>query len=178
MAGPALTDTVANYDRSTARRHRSPAASRIAEGFPIPNCARNCCPRRRRWTLPFRLPGPTTNRPFPWKTYWAATLLAARSPRQSGEVRTVPRRKPKNVPSKWVWIGIGRRCSGLILSSSMPPSRRVRTKHRRRDHGVCRKYRSERTSASPIRSVRFHSSGNRIILFLRRAPNSTRARSP
>ena len=31
---------------------------------------------------------------------------AARSPRQSGEVRVVPRRNRKSGPSKWVWIGI------------------------------------------------------------------------
>ncbi len=40
----------------------------------------------------------------------------ARASGQSGEVRAVPRRKPKNVPSKWVWIGIGAAMLvGLIL---------------------------------------------------------------
>jgi serine/threonine protein kinase len=33
--------------------------------------------------------------------------LAKLSPRQSGEFRALPKRKPKTVPSKWVWIGIG-----------------------------------------------------------------------
>ena len=36
---------------------------------------------------------------------------AVRAPRSSGEVKVLPKRKPKNGPSKWVWIGIG----GAIL---------------------------------------------------------------
>ena len=42
--------------------------------------------------------------------------LAKLSPRQSGEFRALPRRKPKTVPSKWVWIGIGAAMLvGLVL---------------------------------------------------------------
>ena len=122
--GPPCPDTVSNYDHAPVAdaADRPPQVGR-RQGFPIPTCARNCCPRRRRWMLPTRLQEPTIRCSFPWTMYsarpggWHArgTRHCGSRPRQSGEFRSIGKRKPKIIPSKWVWIGIGAVVVGLIL---------------------------------------------------------------
>ena len=53
-AGPALDrhGRQLSIVRPFTRGLQIPAAKRIAKGFPIPTSAKDCCPRRRRWTLP------------------------------------------------------------------------------------------------------------------------------
>ena len=111
LVSPDLANTVTNSDRPTtpSAALSDAAASRIAGSFRF-QAARKTAPQGAAALHP---PAATPNRPFPWTTLGPAS----RSPRQWGEVRALAsRRRAKNAPSKWVWIGIGTAMFvGLVL---------------------------------------------------------------
>ena len=114
-AEPALTETVANLDRSTtpsiARRKTGQQAPMVGGGLSDPKLREKLLPKATPLDAPDPPPGTTNESPVSLEY-----VLATRNPQQSGESRVLARRKPKHVPSKWVWIGIGTAMLvGLIL---------------------------------------------------------------
>ena len=63
---------------------------------------------------------------------FGSDALAMRSPSQSGEVRAMAKRRPKHIPSKWVWIGIAAAMIVglvlLIIVAQMSPRSALRPK--------------------------------------------------
>jgi serine/threonine protein kinase len=111
VAGSAMTDTVCSTAPTQARRTSD------SGGISDLNLREKLLPKAR--PLEDSLPPSETNdessvsledvlgSDVPAARGVAGHPLAGGGARQSGEVRTLPRRKLKNVPSKWVWIGIG-----------------------------------------------------------------------
>ncbi len=101
--GSALTDTVANYDPSTTpsivRRNsdsRGPSDSKLQKMLP-------------KATPLGASGGPSAagaDSPVSLEDVIGSDALANLSPRQSSEIRTLPKRRPKAGPSNWIWIGI------------------------------------------------------------------------
>ena len=96
-AGSALTDTVASYDPSTTpsivRRNsdsRGPSDSKLQKALPK--------------ATPLGASG--GDPPVSLEDVIGSDALSKLSPRQSSEIRSLPKRKPKTVPSNWIWIGI------------------------------------------------------------------------
>jgi len=114
-AGMELNDTVADFDRlatpppSTVRRNSDSGG--LTD------------PRLREKLLPKAMPLAAASSsqtddepPVSLEDVLGSDALSARSPRKSGEFKSIPNRKLKQVPSKWVWIGIGAgMLVGLIL---------------------------------------------------------------
>ena len=128
VAEPDLTNTVANSDRWTT------PSSALSDARGKSDSGGLSDPKLHEKVLPKATPLDTFVPPSRTNDDLAVSLedvlgrdvpavrgtpghpLAGGGPRQSGEVRTVSRRKLKNVPSKWVWIGIGAAMLvGLIL---------------------------------------------------------------
>jgi serine/threonine-protein kinase len=112
-AQPVLSDdTVSNYDHSTASAP-SIARRRDGGGLSDPDLREKVLPKAM--PLDASQPSQTSQSPLFLDDVLRCDPPAApgapgtpgRGPRQSGEFRTIPRHKPKHVPSKWVWIGIG-----------------------------------------------------------------------
>ena len=121
LTGSALTETVSDFEPSI-----TPSIARKSDsrGLSDPNLPK---------LLPKATPldasaGPSKasdDPPVSLEDVIGSDALAKLSPRQSGEFRVLPKRKPKTVPSNWVWIGIGAvMLVGLILLIAvilMPP---------------------------------------------------------
>ncbi len=105
----ALYDTVSDYDSSatpTITRRKSDSA-----GLSDPHLREKLLPKATPLDAPAAAGG--------------APGTSGRVSKQSGEHRVVARRKAKNVPSNWVWIGIGAAMlvglALLIIVILMPP---------------------------------------------------------
>lgn len=141
LAAPALTDTVANYDRSTTPSAALSDARRKSNsgGLSDPDLGKKLLPKATPLGVSVPLSG-ASDEPagsledilggdaLPAPAAPAAAAAAGtpgRGARQSAEHRIVARRRPKNVASKWVWIGIGAAMLvGLVLLivvALMPP---------------------------------------------------------
>ncbi len=121
--GPALTDTVSNYDRSTRPSPTPSIGRRKSDSGGISDSELHGKPLPKATPLDASVPSPGGNDDL---AVSLEDVLGSSAPatggtsacgsRQSGEFRALPRRKPKNAPSKWVWIGIGAAMVvGLIL---------------------------------------------------------------
>ncbi len=99
VAGQVSTDTLANRDSSTTvGRNGNGGVSDLGSRKRLPKAT----------PLGASAPPSTDNKlAVSLVDVLGGNAAATRSPRQSGELKTIPRRKSKNVPSKWVWIGIG-----------------------------------------------------------------------
>jgi len=113
-AGSALTDTVTNYDRSatpTIARRKSDSG-----GLSDPKLREKLLPKATLLDASISPTGANDESAVFLDGVINSQPAAPRSPSQSGEVRVVPRRKIKKVPSKWVWMGIGvAMLVGLVL---------------------------------------------------------------
>jgi eukaryotic-like serine/threonine-protein kinase len=111
----ALTDTIQNYDRSTAP---TPPIIRTKQDSGVIADSRIGA-RQLRKATPLDdsvLPSSIDNEPVSLEGVLGNEPMAARRLYQSGEIRTISRRKSRNIPSKWVWIGIGAATLlGLVL---------------------------------------------------------------
>jgi hypothetical protein len=112
-ASAALTDTMAGGDRSTTPS----IVRRNARGDGLSDS------KMREKVLPKAKPldaaGPSSkpsDESVSLEDVLGNDALAMRGPGRSGEVRTISKRKPKETPSKWVWISIGvAMVAGVIL---------------------------------------------------------------
>jgi hypothetical protein len=131
LAGSELTDTVADYDRSTTPPPSVARRDPDRQGQTDPKLREKLL---KAAPLDTSLPpaGSNGESPVSLEDVLGSDALAARSPRPSGEVRVLPRRKAKKAPSKWIWIGIGAATFvGLILLIiviCMPPHTASRPK--------------------------------------------------
>jgi eukaryotic-like serine/threonine-protein kinase len=101
----ALTDTMANGDRSTTPL----IARRNSDGAGLSDSKLRDKILRKAKPLDDSGPSstPDARSIVSLDDVLGNDALAKRSPGKSGEARTIARRKPKEGPSKWVWIGIG-----------------------------------------------------------------------
>ncbi len=103
-ANTTLTDTVSNYDRSVTpsiARRKSDSG-----GLSDPKLREKLLPKATLLDASFPTGANDESSVF-LDGVINGEPAAPRSLSQSGEVRIVSRRKPKNGPSKWVWMGVG-----------------------------------------------------------------------
>ncbi|MGA2258655.1 MAG: serine/threonine-protein kinase, partial [Thermoguttaceae bacterium] len=102
-----LTDTVADYDRLATPPPSIGRRKSDSGGLSDSKLREKLLPKAKPLNASAPPSGTNDESTASLEDVLGSDALAARSPRKSGEVRVLPRRKLKNVPSKWVWIGIG-----------------------------------------------------------------------
>ncbi len=127
-ATPALTDTVANYERSTSASPTPPVSKRKLDPGSVsdPKLRERALPKARPLHEP-TLPdfGPNQDFRVSLENVLGSGANPTLSPRTSGETRNLSKRKPRKPPPKWVWIAIGAGFAiGIVLTivvALMPP---------------------------------------------------------
>ena len=113
VAEPALADTLSNHDHSitpSIARRKSDSG-----GHSDPKLREKLLPKATPLDAPAS-PSRSNDDSIFLEDVLGNDALAGRSPRQSGEARVLSKHKAKQVPSNWVWVGIGAALlAGLIL---------------------------------------------------------------
>ncbi len=103
-AEPALNDTLSNFEHSP-----TPLIGRKSDSEGLSGSHPGGKPLPKATPLGASVPPSRSNKStsFMDDVLAGSDDLTLHSPWQSGEVRTLPKHKPKGIPPKWIWFGIG-----------------------------------------------------------------------